>query len=266
MRFYVRLLSVWMTIPKRMVMSMLRRIHALFADQIIFVHTPKCAGSYVYKQYGLNSKLRIRPIGHGRLLSVSPKDGQQISGLIREPADWYMSYYKYCRYGLTIAPQSRYNFPGTHPIPYFSSNTEVDADAMVDNMADPAFVATIIEDGVVANLYTRDIPGVYEFMARTGCGFWTWTMMYHFGLVDIDQLRDRDDVLQEAGRIAVRTRFIRQENIDEDVSEHLGLAQRAGERVNSQGRSSSERLSDGSIDKVYALDGDVAAVLGGYSR
>lgn len=110
-----------------------------------------------------------------------------------------------------------------------------------------------------AVIYARQISGVFDFMARTGFGFWTWTMLYHFSELGPDAISFRDGVFVEARRIASEVKFIHQESIDEDVGRYLGLRPSAGARVNVSQLTSVIEV-DGQM-LARKLDGPIADIL-----
>ena len=110
-----------------------------------------------------------------------------------------------------------------------------------------------------AVIYAREIAGVFDFIARTGFGFWTWTMLYHFSEIGPDAISVRDGVFVEARRIASEVKFIHQESIDEDVGRYLGLRPSAGARVNVS-QLTSVIDADGQM-LARKLDGPIADIL-----
>jgi len=152
----------------------------VFNQQIIFIHTPKCGGGYVNSQYDIKNKSRIRNVGHANFRKMKLMPNTPIVGLIREPWDWYSSYYYFCKKSLLKRPQGINNFPIQHPIAVFSKNATSGLEQMIFNMANQEFLNQILTRGITANVYAREIDDVFGFMKRTDSGFWTWTMMYHF--------------------------------------------------------------------------------------
>jgi len=228
------------------------------------IHTPKCGGTFLHAAYNLQQSSRIRSIGHGcvRQLRPSERTGRLV-GLIRDPIDWYTSYLAFCRRGLREAPQSDENFPNTHPICVFSDNGTSSLAQMIREMGDKGRIKKVCASGTVAKIYAGDIPDVYEFMLRTDSGFWTWTMMYHFGRRPISALRDRDDVLAEATWISKNVSFIHQERLCEDVQRILKLPSPATmARLNCSSRFESDLLGSDTVGIVARCDGHVAHVLG----
>jgi len=244
-----------------------RRMHAnitkRFVRPITFIHTPKCAGTFVQQAYGLHEKPWIRTIGHGCVRDIAPTGRHHaFVGLIREPVDWYASYVAFCRKSLNLQPQSVDNFPDTHPISVFSDNGRRSLTATIQSMADRSLLERLCTDGVVANVYARDIPDVYEFMLRTGSSFWTWTMMYHFSALCTSSLRTAADVRDQAKLISRRISFIRQHRLYEDMQSVLRLAPPMDRRrINSSERTSVDSPCQKARDLVTMLDGGAYAVL-----
>lgn len=241
-----------------------RVLQHIFIRQIILIHTPKCAGTYINQQYNIQHVARIKSVGHAhfRTLQISPRT--KIVGLIREPSDWYASYYYFSKKSLSEAPQSITNFPAQHPISIFSRNTEVSLEQMMSNMADREYLESILTTDITANVYARDIQDIFDFMKRTESGFWTWTMMYHFSKKDTRQMKNRMDVIREAKVIASYIGFIHQENINADVEKFLNLQQLKGEHINVSPRPSDKECNQRIKSIVKKLDGEVAYILGGY--
>ncbi len=236
----------------------------LTAPKVLLVHTPKCAGTYLHQQYNIQQNWRIKTVGHTnfRLLKLSPKT--KIVGLIREPVDWYASYYYFCKQQLSEAPQSIINFPIQHPISVFSKNGDTTLEQMIFNMANQEFLEHILMTGMKGNVYARSIDDIFDFMKRTESGFWSWTMMYHFSKQDTRELKTKSDVIQEAKEIVNYVNFIHQERIDEDVEKILNLPKQKGKRMNTSSRPSRQVFNERIKSVIKDLDGEVAYVLGGY--
>jgi hypothetical protein len=147
--------------PNRLLMRVFRSIYNKFNDHILLIHTPKCAGTYLHRQYGIHQKLNITPVGHVsyRSLNIEPK--AKIVGLIREPTDWYASYYFFCKERLSHSPQNTANFPISHPISIFSDNANLGFEEMISNFLDVRFVQKKCEDNIIANIYKKDIGDVH---------------------------------------------------------------------------------------------------------
>lgn len=245
----------------RAIMMPIRFFYNKFNKHIILIHTPKCGGSYIHRQYSMHKKLQITPAGHRGFRGINVTSKSKIVGLIREPVDWYASYYYFCRKSLSEAPQGVQNFPISHPISLFSESGKKSFEEMITNMANVDYFNS--HEMPTANIYMKDIDDVYEFMRRTGMGFWTWTMLYHFSKKKTIELKTRDDVLGEAKNIANYVDFIHQEGIDEDVERYLKLVGNKGKRINEASRPTRE-LPEKVKSLVSGLDGEVAKILGGY--
>ena len=249
--------------PPQVGIRVLRRLYGMFNRQVVLIHTPKSAGSYINSQYQIGRSIGIVPVGHARFPVKRITRRSKVVGLIREPADWYASYLFFCRDSLARAPQSAANFPREHPIAAFSQNGQFGVTGMLSRMADSGFLQQLSESNITANVYKRSIPGVFEFMRRSGTGFWSWTMMYHFSPTPMERMRTRADVLREAERIRKNVEFIHQERVDADVEAILGLRRHVGERVNTSPRPAAA-ISDEARILAKDLDGDIAEILGGY--
>jgi hypothetical protein len=129
-------------------------------------------------------------------------------------------------------------------------------------MSSTEFVVSI--GGTFARIYFADAPDLFAFMLRTGTGFWTWTMMHHFSRYQTTEITNRADAIESAREIAREVTFIRQEIIDEDVERILHLKSNPGARVNVSERARKLENEREMTRIVTALDGDVAAILGGY--
>jgi len=237
----------------------------LSTPEFLLIHTPKCAGTYLNRQYHLQDRENIASVGHEPLRRLKVSSQTKVVGLIRDPIDWYASFYFFCRRGLGSAPQNAGNFPVEHPISVFSRNGEAGLNEMIANMANKKLLSEVISSGMKANLYTRWMDDVFEFFHRTDCGYWTWTMMYHFSDKMTAELKSKQDVLREAERIIECIEFIHQERVDADVERILKIPGRPGKRVNMSPRESQEPVLEQTREIVRQLDGDIAAVLGGYS-
>ena len=209
-------------LPSRIRITLRRAVYNKFNDHIIFIHTPKCAGTYLHKQYKIHRQLHISPIGHALFPVKTISSRASIVGLIREPGDWYASYYYFCKKALSNAPQSISNFPVQHPISIFSRSAELSLTQMLANMADKDFLDKVCANGVIANVYKRNLDDVFDFIRRTNSGFWSWTMMYHFSKRQTSELKTREGVIREARKIVNYVDFIHQENIDEAHIHHIG--------------------------------------------
>jgi len=233
--------------------------------RVLLIHTPKCAGTYLHRQYNIHRKWHIKPVGHAhfRSLKISPKT--RVVGLIREPMDWYASYYYFCKKSLSKNKQSIYNFPVQNPISVFSKNSDTTLEQMIFNMTDQKFLEDILKTGMTGNVYARNIDDIFDFMKRTESGFWSWTMMYHFSKLDTIEIKSKADVIQEAKHIVNYVDFIHQERIDEDTENILNLPLRKSERLNRSSRPSLEIFSEEMKSAVKGLDGELAYILGGYS-
>lgn len=250
-----------------MIPKLLRRLRnkvlKLVTPPVTLIHTPKCAGTFIQQAYRLHERPWIRTIGHGRLRDTVPTGRHHAYvGLIREPVDWYASYLAFCRRSLAVEPQGAANFPATHPISIFSDNGRRTVARMVAAMADRSVLERLCADRVVARIYARDIPDVFEFMLRTGTGFWTWTMMHHFANTTTEALRTAADVRSQAEWIARTVSFIHQDNLHEDVQRVLRLRPpRDRSRINSSERQSGDLPGGTTLDLVAAFDGVTYAIL-----
>lgn len=236
----------------------------LAPPKVLLIHTPKCAGTYLRRQYDIDRNWRIRNVGHADFRSLRIASTTKIVGLVRDPADWYASYYFFCRQQLSNAPQSATNFPAQHPISVFTENGNASLERMITNMANREFLDRVIATGMQGNVYARNIDDIFGFMQRTESGFWTWTMMYHFSRHDTREMQSKVDVVKAAKEIGGYVNFIHQEKIDEDVESILQLPLSEGARLNTSSRPSRHALDEATTLAIKNLDGDVAYVLGGY--
>lgn len=245
----------------------LRKIKPLIKHllkQEVLIHTPKCGGTYIVKQYNLNNHRRINNVGHKPVKSLNLNSKTKVTGLIREPADWYQSYYFFCKKALSLAPQSDDNFPVNHPISVFSKNATVGFTDMIKNMYDKNFIRNAIKTFEYAKIYSEQILDVFEFLERTNSGFWTWTMLYHFSYKDTKEFQTKEDVISEANKIKQKFNFIHQENIDADVERFLKIPHKPGEKINVSPRKKESAKSEYMKDIIYSLDGKIASIIGGY--
>ena len=237
------------------------RIYRALFPHILLIHTPKCGGTYIRQHYGISGQARIWDVGHAALRDIRISRKTQIVGLIRNPLDWYASYYYFRVKSLKAVPQGLANFPSNHPISVFAANGASLVD-MMRNMSSADFVASTRDR--VANIYLKDTPDLFAFMQRTGTGFWTWTMLHHFSKYETNAFANRADALDEACEIAAGVAFIRQEAIDGDVERILDLKSRPGARLNASERATKPE-DDPEIHRlVVTLDGAAAAILGDY--
>ena len=229
----------------------------MFFAHSILIHTPKCGGTYVNRQYSLHRRIRVTNLGHVRRPLNSEIGRAQLVGMIRDPFDWYCSYHSFMRKSLSEEIQTKSNFPKSHPIAFFSKNGEREVNEMLRRMLETGKdVETSFGPAVI---YAHEISGVFDFMARTGFGFWTWTMLYHFSEIGPNAISNTDGVYVEARRIASEVKFVHQESIDEDVGRYLGLRARAGARVNVSQLTSVTDVEGQSLAR--RLDGPVADIL-----
>jgi len=247
----------------RVLSKIIRMLYAMFRKHIILVHTPKCAGTYIHHQYKISSKLHINSVGHNKFPTHLLTSKSSIVGLIREPTDWYSSYYFFCKKSLAEAPQSISNFHTRHPIALFSKNSELSLMQMIENMGDRSFLKDLFDKKTIASAYGQDFDDLYEFIRRTGCGFWAWTMLYHYSKKNTRELLTKSDVVNEANEIIKYVDFIHQESVDGDVEKYLKLEKSVGEHVNVAPRQTRE-VSHEIKSIVYPLDGEIAKVLGSY--
>ena len=251
-----------------MVHTILQRLHTKvmkrLARPVTLIHTPKCAGTFIQQAYCLHERPWIRTIGHGCMRDTAPKGRRHVFvGLIREPVDWYASYVAFCRRSLSLEPQGDENFPATHPISIFSDNGRRSLAATLDAMSDRSLLEKLCADRVEAKIYAREIPDVYEFMLRTGTGFWTWTMMHHFADTTTAALRTAADVREQAASIARKVSFIRQHRLDEDMQSILRLPPpRQQPRMNASERTAADVPCPQTLTLASRLDGDAYASLG----
>jgi len=245
--------------------SVLRALYGALFDQPVLIHTPKCGGTYLMEHYGVRTSIRIRPVGHASVRSTRLFPRTRIVGLIRNPVDWYASYYWFCKKSLCDRPQSITNFPDRHPITLFSLGGKLSFDSMVSRMRDSAVLEEIVRLRTTACIYGRDIDDVFAFMLRTRTGFWTWTMLWHFWKHETRQLRTKVDVLRAAREISRCVEFIHQENIDEEARAVLQLGGvEPGEALNRSLRPTGDEPRTETRRYIAELDGEVAAILGGY--
>jgi hypothetical protein len=86
-------------------------VKSLFSEKMVLIHTPKCAGTYLRKNYSIRWRINIECVGHRALRDLNFLANEKVVGLIRDPFDWYASYYYFCKKSLSKFPQSNNNFP-----------------------------------------------------------------------------------------------------------------------------------------------------------
>ena len=246
------------------IINVFKKILKFLTKETVLIHTPKCGGTYIVKQYNLQDHIRIRNVGHTSIKSLQLSSNTKVVGLIREPLDWYQSYYFFCKKALSIAPQNDDNFPINHPISVFSKNASVEFKDMIKNMSDKDFLNHTIKEFNNARIYSKEIPNVFNFMERTKTGFWTWTMLYHFSKKEFETFKTKDEVISEAKQIAQNYDFVHQENIDDDVEKILNIPKKPGAKINVSPRKQKETNLDILQILVNKLDGEVAKILGNY--
>lgn len=253
------------TIGRQVIRSASQVVLGLAKKRTVLVHTPKCGGTYVVKQYKIDEKPQIVYVGHRCLSELQLRPRTQVVGLIREPADWYVSYHHFCKKALAEAPQGPANFPPEHPITLFSAAATLTPKEMLRRMSDQELLEKTVKAKTVATIYGRPVEGVYEYMLRTGTGLWSWTMMYHFSRKALGEIEDLTDVIQEAKEIVGRVNFIHQETIDADVERFLGLPRRAGKPINASRDANQQAIDPPILKLTKKMDGEVAVILGDYS-
>lgn len=241
-----------------------RSLHRRIFGDVLFIHTPKCAGNYIRESWAFRDRDDVRDIVHGTIRNVDVSPRTRVVGLLREPADWYASYYFFRKNNVSKRPPARDNFPPTHPISLYSRNGAASLNEMIANMRAPDFFARHALENETACIYARDWPDVFAFMHRTGSGFWTWTIMHHFCDSPTVALRTRDDVTQALHAVANRVRFIRQESIEADARNLLGRRRRDVGVLNASPRPDRLALMPVAIAMIDQMDGEAAAILGGY--
>jgi hypothetical protein len=238
-----------------------RRIYRAIFPHVLLIHTPKCGGTYVRTHYQIASKSYIRDVGHATLRDFTTSRRTRVVGFIRDPMDWYASYYYFRVRGLKAAPATLDNFPPNHPVSVFSGR-DGGLPEMIRNMSSPDFIDSVRP--IVASIYMKDAPDLFSFMRRTQTGFWTWTMIHHFSRHRTADIAGRLGVIRAANEIAKQVSFIRQESIDEDVARILKLRAAPGSRINVSERADAGDQDGEAARAVAALDGEVAMILGGY--
>ena len=229
---------------------------------ILLIHTPKCGGTYLKHNYKIDAQDNVQDAGHSHLRAHRNVSNSTIVGLIREPLDWYASYYYFCRKSLNEAPQGGKNFPVNHPISILTDNATSTFEQMILNMMDTQFLKVYCQS--ISNIYARDTRDIFDFMLRTGCGFWTWTMMHHFSRKQTEEMSSREDVNRTCKDILLEVNFIHLETIDQDTNNLLGLKQDAGKSINQSNRPTGECWDHTITEVAEKLDGTAAKLLGGY--
>ena len=249
----------------------------LFGSTIV-IHTPRCSGTYVRKQYFTRRQFHTRWVGgHNQFRSLKLYPKQKVVALIRNPLDWYLSNYYYIKHSLakeTFLAEAQLsnfsgiakNYPPSHPISVFSKNTELSFEDMISNMNNNEFLSGLIQNRVTAHMHNRDIYDVFSFMKRTECGFYSWAMIYYLSKRETKDINAKKDVVQEAQNISEYVKFIHQENIDSDVERYLGFKRQKGDRLNESFRPSKrgKLINEKTGTIIRELDGEVAFNLGGY--
>lgn len=231
-----------------------------FGD-LLLIHTPKCGGTYLRKKWNVGKRWDIRDVGHDTIRNAGIFANTRVVGLIREPLDWYQSYFYFRRSSLSKRAQSVDNFPPEHPISTFLENRDGSFETMIGNMSSPDFLGLIDFD---ATVYARSFPDLFPFLRRTRTGLWTWTMMHHFSMRPTTELRVRQDVIAASEELTCHVRFIRQESIDRDATEALGPCNRQRDRENASPRPDGNKATAETVQLVQDLDGAAARIIGGY--
>jgi hypothetical protein len=243
---------------------LIRRYHWLFGSPVI-VHTPKCGGTYLAHALGSNLR-RIDWRGH-----VNPRDirgRRDLYALIRHPYSWYASYVTFCRKNLHDAPQTRENFPLSHPITVLSDSGRLSVPETINRLCDDRVIAELESSGETPVVYGRDIPDLWPFILRTGSGFYTWTLVDLLHSGPTTEIRDRASLLAVLEAISRRVTFLRLEHLESDVARFLRLdleSQQETQRNSSKDfRGRKDDPCDSITAKLWDREGQILGLLGHY--
>ena len=165
------------------------------------IHVPKCAGTYLLRHHFNGTQVRrslFRKVwyrGHIRVRDLGVRRIDSLVATIRNPWDWYSSYYHFLIKEID---------PTNHPIRILSGDYD-SFSTLTDNLSSPRFLDE--KEDVSPIIYEDLAPDIFPFMKRTGTGFWTWTVLFHLSCKDTEEFNCLNDVLTEIRTIRSRVGF-----------------------------------------------------------
>ena len=166
----------------------------LINDHMLFLHLPKCAGQFV--TVALQQKLgrmrlhdNPRRSGHATLVSQGHGDRNKlVFGMVRNPWDWYVSYYHYFMTPLGPTPNEMQGFcNGVNPEP----GTSIPPFKKVLERMLYGPIGKITAHG---HEHLGTSGRIQVEMERHGIGFFTWCYLWHH-LPNPGIVMERDDLI-----------------------------------------------------------------------
>lgn len=129
---------------KRRTRRLLEPVYGNLVGDLLLIHTPKCGGTYLRKKWKVSKRMGVRDVGHQSVRDVGLYKKTRVVGLVREPLDWYQSYFYFRTSSLNKLNASKANFPREHPISVFSKDGQCSFEEMIENMGSEEFLDRII--------------------------------------------------------------------------------------------------------------------------
>lgn len=211
------------THPK--IVFLINRVMHFHWPMIHVIHFPKSAGTYIRRTYDIDRRLLIMSHGHSRLNDISKKNNDKIVGFIREPLSWYSSYFSFHEKSIKELDRSSSNFPENHPVSLLLKYSQEEVIKCFSSLLK-------ISPNHVYNIYEKDIKNIFDFMINNEVGFWSWTLLYHYSDIDIENC-GRIDLMSTVKNIKESIDFIKSSDPDTDVNKLFGFIPTPAKKINS---------------------------------
>ena len=203
----------------------------------LVIHMPKCGGTALREAVRSARLANIEVTDHVRLNEHWTQQGRLrrspsvTAGLIREPLTWLRSYTAFRAEKLRTGLQSPTNFPYDHPISILINGSTSSLATATTNQNDPDFLLRAEQKFPQVTLYGRQIESPFGFMRKTGSGFWTWSILYHYGSQTMNALDSPAQVESQVRQIRDSVLLLRQECLAQDAERTLGIPRQSFSRL-----------------------------------
>lgn len=206
-------------------------------NYFLVIHMPKCGGTALREAVRSARLANIEVTNHVRLNEHWTQRGRLrrnpsvTAGLIREPMSWLGSYTAFRAEKLRTGLQSPTNFPYDHPISILINGSASPLATAATNQSDPDFLLHAEQRFPQVTLYGRRIENPFGFMRKTGSGFWTWSILYHYGNQPMNALDSPAQLERQVRQIGDSVLLLRQEFLAQDAERILGVPRKRFARL-----------------------------------
>lgn len=241
----------------------------LARKKTVVIHVPKCGGRALNVALKKSKSYRIQWVGHSQFHSLQLQRRYRTSAtrwvaLTRNPENWYRSRVTFLRQNIVENPH-RKEF--TNPYNLFAALADygrLSLDEFVRAVSDPR--AQLPRDSSFWNAAPPEFLETVNWLEKTNNGIFTLTILDHCGSAPFSQIDTPARVEAELHEIAERFSFIRNEHLETDSRNYLGIELENFEVVGSSEDylKPSDKISSKTREILKRMDGIAASLTGGY--